>query len=142
MRASIIACALTFAVALHPCLAQENAQPDDLQNPPSRITFVIHGDLRAPDGSESPLPLSIIEKLEQQPALAELHLKGPDALPYEASGQYEVKFIFGGMQAFRQWYDNDQTRVLLQELKERSGRSMLDFALQVQRPPFGRASNE
>ena len=132
MRASSIILALALSLAIQPSLAQQNSHQQEAQTVASRVTFIINGDIHIRDGSSYALPLSIIEKLEQQPQLAELNLRGSNA-PAEFGGKLEARFLFEGMQAFRLWYESEQTQSLLTDLKEHSGRSMLDFAMHVQR---------
>jgi hypothetical protein len=136
MRASSIILALALSLAIQPSLAQQNSHQQEAQTVASRVTFIITADILIPGDSSYALPLSIVEKLEQQPRLAELNLRGSHA-PVEVAGKFEARFLFEGMQAFRLWYESEQTQSLLTDLKEHSGRSMLDFAMHVQQstPP-------
>lgn len=107
---------LTFSVAFHPSLAQQNPASLETLGQPSHVRFSIQGVLELPEGSLSPLPSSIIEQLEQQPALRSMRFSGTDALSHDASSTLELRFVFAAMQAFREWYEDEQTQSLLGEL--------------------------
>lgn len=135
MRTSLMALALALLLAVQPGLAQQRAHQSDSDRIPTRITFRVHGSFSAANDSTMPFPLSILERLEQQSSLAEMTIEGTDAVR-EAAGEYEMRFVFGGMDAFHHWYQDERTQALLSDLKERSRSSSLDYVLQVRRPPF------
>lgn len=139
MRAPVLLLSLVLCLNALPRVQVAIAQDGEefIDAPTSRITFVVNGAIQAPEDAAYALPLSMLERLERQPALSQLHLRGSDARPYETSGKFEAWFLFDDMAAFRAWYEDEATQALLNELKERSGRSLLDFTMHIQRPGSG-----
>lgn len=141
MRTSLLLLALALLFAAQPSLAQQRTHRSESDRIPARITYRIQGSFSTADDSVMPLPLSIMERLERQSALAGMTIEGTDA-PRESGGRYEMRFVFSGMDAFHRWYLDEATQALLGDLQERSSSSSLDYVLQVRRSPNRGSSNE
>lgn len=134
MRTTITTVVLFF-VALNPALAQESTPPEEAKYI-SRIVYSISGGLEVSEAGNSQIPLSILERLEREPALNELQITGTEVLKsiaYEGTSKYQASFIFEGMPSFREWYEDESTQDLLDDLKELSNRASLEYALHIRR---------
>ena len=81
--------------------------------PVTRVT--ITGVVAPVRGGEPPLPFEVLERLERNPFLAQMHTEpraqtGPALL---------LTFSFPSVEAYRAWSEAPQTRALLDELRQR-----------------------
>ena len=131
MRTRLLMLVFMSAFSLQPAFAQ----PADAEASavPTAISFMIDARLPAV-ASDDVVPLSLIDRLEAQPALTELRLESVDAAG-DASSTLVARFSFGDMQAFRQWYEAEATKQLLAELRAEHRSARVQYSLLVQRRP-------
>ena len=97
------------------------------------ITFDVNG-LISQERTDLPeFPLTIIERLVQEKALAQLDIQSDSRKSsMHIVYPFTIRFVFTSMDAFTQWYTSESTRQLLQDIR---AEATFDIALAVQRVP-------
>ena len=62
-------------------------------------------------------PLTIIERLVQEKALAQLDIQSESRRSSDLLYPFTIRFVFTSMDAFTQWYTSESTRQLLQDIR-------------------------
>lgn len=96
------------------------------------ITFDMKGQISQEKTELPEFPLTIIERLVQEKALARLDIQSDSGRSSDLLYPFTIRFTFTSMDAFTQWYTSQSTRQLLQDIR---AEATFDIALAVQRDP-------
>jgi len=115
-----------------PALAQQTeAVGTFIEAERTSITFDIKGQIRQERTDIPEFPLTIIERLVQEKALAQLDIQSNSKKSsMHIVYPFTIRFVFTSMDAFTQWYTSQSTRQLLQDIR---AEATFDIALVVQR---------
>ena len=122
-----------------PAAAQQANADDSLPEAQrTNVRFTVEGEVQpATDAPALRLPMGLMGRLGEQDVLAQLQVRasGPRLVRMHA------RFVFSGMAAFREWYESDAARGLLQDLDEASPDD-LKTAVRVRRYPHAQFAEE
>lgn len=113
-----------------PVQAQTPAGPRPLQSDP--VTLVtITGHLAPAPAGDPPLPFDVLQRLERDPFLAQMHTE-----PRPQTGPaFHLRYAFPNVEAYRAWAEAAETRQLLEILRRRV--SQFELTVSLTRGPGG-----